>query len=61
MLTGLCCAWCDREVTYRVDPRVDDYIDALPAWQQQICRELGMPHADQIGPADFQALSWVRS
>ncbi|WP_308646079.1 DUF1801 domain-containing protein [Nocardia cyriacigeorgica] len=40
MLAGLCCAWCDREVTYRVDPRVDDYIDALPAWQQQICREV---------------------
>ncbi|AVH25719.1 hypothetical protein C5E43_16650 [Nocardia cyriacigeorgica] len=27
-------------MTYRVDPRVDDYIDALPAWQQQICREV---------------------
>lgn len=40
MLTGVCCAWCDREVTYRVDSRVDDYIDALPAWQQQICREV---------------------
>jgi hypothetical protein len=23
-----------------VDPRVDDYIDALPAWQQAICREV---------------------
>jgi hypothetical protein len=22
------------------DPRVDDYIDALPAWQQAICREV---------------------
>ncbi len=40
MLTGVCCAWSDREVTYRVDSRVDDYIDALPAWQQQICREV---------------------
>ncbi|TLG12397.1 DUF1801 domain-containing protein [Nocardia cyriacigeorgica] len=27
-------------MAYRVDPRVDDYIDALPAWQQQICREV---------------------
>ncbi|MBF6317737.1 DUF1801 domain-containing protein [Nocardia cyriacigeorgica] len=27
-------------MTYRVDSRVDDYIDALPAWQQQICREV---------------------
>ena len=22
------------------DPRVDDYIDGLPAWQQQICRQV---------------------
>ena len=22
------------------EPRVDDYIDALPAWQQEICREV---------------------
>jgi len=27
-------------MTYEVDPRVDDYIDALPAWQQEICREV---------------------
>jgi hypothetical protein len=27
-------------VTYRVDPRVDDYIDPLPEWQQRICREV---------------------
>jgi hypothetical protein len=25
---------------YTVDPRVDEYIDALPAWQQDICREV---------------------
>jgi hypothetical protein len=25
-------------VSYVKDPRVDDYIDALPAWQQAICR-----------------------
>jgi hypothetical protein len=24
-------------MTYQADPRVDAYIDALPAWQQQIC------------------------
>jgi hypothetical protein len=24
----------------RRDPRVDEYIDALPAWQQALCREL---------------------
>ena len=27
-------------VTYTADPRVDAYIDALPAWQQEICREV---------------------
>ena len=27
-------------MTYRVDPRVDAYIDALPQWQQVICREV---------------------
>jgi hypothetical protein len=27
-------------MTYTVDPRVDDYIDGLPEWQQAICREV---------------------
>jgi hypothetical protein len=27
-------------VTYLADPRVDAYIDALPGWQQAICREV---------------------
>jgi hypothetical protein len=27
-------------MTYGVDPRVDAYIDALPDWQQTICREV---------------------
>jgi hypothetical protein len=27
-------------VTYETDPRVDMYIDALPGWQQAICREV---------------------
>jgi hypothetical protein len=25
---------------YRADPRIDAYIDALPDWQQAICREV---------------------
>ena len=25
---------------YRKDPRVDAGIDALPAWQQEICRQV---------------------
>ena len=27
-------------MAYRADPRVDAYIDALPDWQQVICREV---------------------
>jgi len=27
-------------VTYRKDPRVDDYIERLPEWQQAICRRV---------------------
>jgi len=27
-------------VSYTVEPRVDAYIDALPPWQQAICREV---------------------
>jgi hypothetical protein len=27
-------------MSYEVDPRVDDYIDALPDWQRVICRRV---------------------
>ena len=27
-------------MTYQKDPRVDAYIDALPAWQQEICQQI---------------------
>lgn len=27
-------------MTYKADPRVDAYIEALPEWQQDICREV---------------------
>jgi len=27
-------------MTWKPDPRVDAWIDALPAWQQEICREV---------------------
>lgn len=29
-----------RNTAYEKDPRVDAYIDALPPWQQAICREV---------------------
>ena len=27
-------------MSYEADPRVDKYIDALPDWQQELCREV---------------------
>jgi hypothetical protein len=27
-------------MTYRADPRVDAYIDQLPAWQRNVCRDV---------------------
>jgi hypothetical protein len=33
-------------MSYEADPRVDAYIDALPGWQQAICREVrALAHA----------------
>jgi hypothetical protein len=37
-------------MSYDVDPRVDAYIDALPGWQQAICREVrDLVHAADPG------------
>ena len=37
-------------MTYTADPRVDAYIDALPGWQQAICREVrGLIHVADPG------------
>ena len=33
-------AVCGSGMTYAVDPKVDAYIDALPEWQQTICRRV---------------------
>jgi hypothetical protein len=27
-------------MAHHIDPRVDDYLDALPAWQAELCRRL---------------------
>jgi hypothetical protein len=43
-------------VQYTTDPRVDAYIDALPDWQQAICREVrNLVHA-----ADAQVAETVK-
>ena len=33
-------SWYVAVMSYAADPRVDAYIDALPGWQQAICREV---------------------
>src|SRR4051794_13364648 len=42
--------------SYVVDPRVDAYIDALPAWQQQLCRQL----RDVIHAADPEITETIK-
>jgi hypothetical protein len=43
-------------VTYTVDPRVDAYIDALPAWQQAICRQV----RDIVHAADPEVIETIK-
>jgi hypothetical protein len=42
--------------SYRTDPRVDDYIDSLPDWQQVICRQL----RDLIHAADPEIVETIK-
>ena len=42
--------------SYQSDPRVDEYIDALPDWQRMICRRLrDLIHHDQRARIDRDA------
>jgi hypothetical protein len=43
-------------VPYATDPRVDSYIDALPDWQQAICREV----RDLIHAADAEVVETIK-
>ena len=43
-------------MTYRADPRVDAYIDALPDWQQVICREV----RDLVHAADPEVTETIK-
>ena len=43
-------------VRYTVDPRVDAYIDALPGWQQVICREV----RDLVHAADPEVTETIK-
>ncbi len=42
--------------SYQTDPRVDAYIDALPEWQQAICRRL----RDLIHAADPESIETIK-
>lgn len=43
-------------VSYAKDPRVDDYINRLPAWQQQICQEV----RDLVHGADPEVVETIK-
>jgi hypothetical protein len=43
-------------MTYGVDPRVDEYIAALPQWQQEICRHV----RDLVHAADPEVAETVK-
>src|SRR5262249_21035023 len=43
-------------MTYTADPRVDAYIDALPPWQQAVCREV----RDLVHGADPEVAETVK-
>jgi hypothetical protein len=43
-------------MTYTVDPRVDAYIDALPSWQTDICREV----RDLVHAADPRVIETIK-
>jgi hypothetical protein len=43
-------------MTYAKDPRVDAYIDALPAWQQAICQEV----RDLVHGADEEVTETIK-
>ena len=43
-------------MTYEVDPGVDAYVDALPPWQQSICREV----RDLVHAADPEVAETIK-
>ena len=43
-------------MSYQADARVDDYIDALPDWQQEICRQV----RDLVHEADPEVTETIK-
>jgi hypothetical protein len=46
----------EAAMTYAADPRVDSYIDALPEWQQTVCREV----RDLVHAADPEVTETIK-
>jgi len=43
-------------MSYEVDPRVDDYINRLPDWQQEVCQEV----RDLVHEADPEVVETIK-
>ena len=43
-------------MTYEIDPRVDDYINRLPEWQQEICQQV----RDLVHAADPEVTETIK-
>jgi hypothetical protein len=43
-------------MSYSTDPRVDEYINALPGWQQALCREV----RDLVHAADEEVVETIK-
>jgi hypothetical protein len=43
-------------MSYEADPRVDDYIDRLPDWQQEVCHEV----RDLVHEADPEVVETIK-
>src|SRR5438876_11354265 len=42
--------------TYQTDPRIDDYIQTLPTWQQEVCRQV----RDLVHAADIEVSETIK-
>lgn len=42
--------------TYQTDPRIDEYIQTLPGWQQEICRQV----RDLVHAADPEVIETIK-
>jgi hypothetical protein len=42
--------------THRTDPRIDEYIESLPDWQQEICRQV----RDLVHAADPEVIETIK-